>query len=539
MKWKKCLSILIAVCVVSVGLFITDANALKKVKLSKSEMKKADWLYFDRCTGCHGILRKGATGPSLLPEKMSKVPTAALAKIIYDGTDRGMPGWGEDGVITKEEAELLAKYIQLPVSAPPEMSLAKMKKTWEVLVPVNQRPTKVEHGRNLENFVSVILRDVSKVAIIDGDTKEVVSVQDTGFAVHTLRYSFTGRYLYTIARDGIATMIDLWSDPIKTVAKVRVCHEGRSVDSSKYKGPKGDFLDKLAIVGCYWPPSFVILDGQTLEPLKIVNTRGYTYDTNEYHPEVRVASIVASRFDPLWIVTAKESGKVLLVDYSDLEALKITTIDTERFLHDGGWDATGRYFIVAANMRNSLVVVDAKEHRLEAIVKTGNKPHPGRGANLIDPKYGPVFATPHIGEALVTLIGTDPDGAYKRYAWKVVRKLKPAGSGGLFIKTHPRSKHLWVDHPKGKGGSHRQISVFDITNLDAPPTVLTPTDRGRVVHFEYNKAGDEVWVSIWDKKGEIVVYDDRTLRVKTRITDPRLSTPTGKFNLYNTVHDVY
>ncbi|HSV86858.1 MAG TPA: cytochrome D1 domain-containing protein [Levilinea sp.] len=35
------------------------------------------------------------------------------------------------------------------------------------------------------------------------------------------------------------------------------------------------------------------------------------------------------------------------------------------------------------------------------------------------------------------------------------------------------------------------------------------------VHFEYNQAGDEVWVSIWGnadvpgKVGEIVVYDDK------------------------------
>ena len=49
--------------------------------------------------------------------------------------------------------------------------------------------------------------------------------------------------------------------------------------------------------------------------------------------------------------------------------------------------------------------------------------------------------------------------------------------------------------------------------------------------------------SVWgsaDKPGEtgeIVVYDDATLEEKARIPD--LITPTGKFNVYNTVHDVY
>ena len=37
----------------------------------------------------------------------------------------------------------------------------------------------------------------------------------------------------------------------------------------------------------------------------------------------------------------------------------------------------------------------------------------------------------------------------------------------------------------------------------------------------------------------IVVVDDRTRRLKAVIKDPRLVTPTGKFNVHNTVHDVY
>ena len=33
--------------------------------------------------------------------------------------------------------------------------------------------------------------------------------------------------------------------------------------------------------------------------------------------------------------------------------------------------------------------------------------------------------------------------------------------------------------------------------------------------------------------------DDKTLQLKTVIKDPRLITPTGKFNMHNTQHDVY
>jgi len=63
------------------------------------------------------------------------------------------------------------------------------------------------------------------------------------------------------------------------------------------------------------------------------------------------------------------------------------------------------------------------------------------------------------------------------------------------------------------------------------------------VHFEYNRDGTEVWVSLWGdaskpgETGEIVIYDDATLEEKARIEN--LVTPTGKFNVYNTVNDIY
>jgi len=508
--------------------------------LSGKEYERANWEYFNRCGGCHGMLRKGATGPALTPDKMKPIGTEKLAKIIFDGTEGGMPGWGAGvNVYTKEDADQLAKYIQMDPQVPPEFNMKDIRATWKVHVPVDKRPTKPVHHRNWENFFAVILRDAGKIAIIDGDTKEIVSIQDSGFAVHTLRYSKSGRYLYTIGRDAKATIVDLWMDPIQTIAEVKTGLDARSIESSKYESKKENYVDKLAVVGNYWPPSYVILDGLTLEPLKVISTRSYTYDTQEYHPEPRVASIVASHFYPEWVLNVKETGLILLVDYSDIKNLKVATIESERFLHDGGWDKSKRYFIVAANMRDKLVAIDTKTKKLEAIVETGVKPHPGRGANFKDPEFGWVYATPHLGEAAVALVGTDPKDKPEN-AWKVVRKLKVAGDGGLFIKTHPKSHHLWVDHTLSKDvEAQRSVTVYDIRHLNTAPKIIKLTDRGRIVHMEYNKGGNEVWISVWDRQGEIIVYDDKTLTEKARIKDPSLVTPTGKFNVYNTMLDIY
>jgi nitrite reductase (NO-forming)/hydroxylamine reductase len=52
-----------------------------------------------------------------------------------------------------------------------------------------------------------------------------------------------------------------------------------------------------------------------------------------------------------------------------------------------------RYFMVAANQSNKIAVIDTKEGKLAALVDVGKIPHPGRGANFIHPKFGPVWAT--------------------------------------------------------------------------------------------------------------------------------------------------
>lgn len=518
----------------------SDPNA---PAMSKAEFDAGRQIYFDRCAGCHGVLRKGATGKALLPDAMQKLGTEALKVFVGYGTPGGMPGFGTSNEMTEKEIEIMARYIQHPAPTPPEWGLKEMKASWKLLVPVEKRPTKKMNNLNLDNLFSVTLRDSGELALIDGDTKKIVTILKTGFAVHISRFSGSGRYLYTTGRDGLINLIDLWMETPETVATIRTGSDARSIDTSKFKG----FDDKIAIAGSYWPPAYVLMDGFTLEPKKVVSTRGYTYDEQEYHPEPRVASIVSSHIKPEFVVNVKETGKVLLVDYSDLKNLKTTEIEAERFLHDGGWDSSKRYFLVAANMRNTVSVVDTKDGKLAANVKVGTKPHPGRGANWNDVKYGPVWATGHLGDETIAVIGTDP-AKHKQNAWKVVRSLKNHGNGSLFVKTHPKSRNLWADAALSPDAELRQsVSVFDLKNLDKPAQVinlakLAGISEGRVTHPEYNKAGDEVWFSVWGpKNGEsaLVVMDDKTRKLKAVIKDPRLVTPTGKFNVYNTIKDVY
>ena len=513
--------------------------------LNEEEFAAATQLYFERCAGCHGVLRKGATGKPLTPDITRERGTEYLKALITYGSPAGMPNWGTSGELSPEQVDVMARFLQQEPPSPPEFGLDDMKATWKVIVAPEDRPERPQHKRDIENFFSVTLRDSGQVAIIDGDTKEIVSVLKTGYAVHISRLSASSRYVYTIGRDAKVDMIDLWMDPPRIVAELKVGLEARSVETSKYKG----YEDKYAIAGAYWPPQYVIMDGDTLEPIKVVSTRGMTVDTQEYHPEPRVAAIVASHENPEFIVNVKETGHILLVDYSDIDNLTVTDIGAARFLHDGGWDRSKRYFLTAANQSDKIAVVDSRERELVALIDVDKIPHPGRGANIDDPEFGPVWVTSALGNDKVTFLGTDPEG-HPDHAWKVVRVLHGQGGGSLFVKSHPTSKNLWVDSPLNPEEAISQsVAVFDIENLDAGYEVLPIAewaDLGpgpkRVVQPEFNKAGDEVWFSVWsgqEEESAIVVVDDKTRKLKHVIKGPEVITPTGKFNVYNTVEDVY
>ena len=93
------------------------------------------------------------------------------------------------------------------------------------------------------------------------------------------------------------------------------------------------------------------------------------------------------------------------------------------------------------------------------------------------------------------------------------------------------------------------VAVFDINDSDAGFVMLPIADRvdlgdgpKRIVQPEYNMAGDEVWFSVWSGKEQesaIVVVDDKTRTLKAVIKGPEMIAPTGKFNVYDTLNDIY
>ncbi|DAB40856.1 MAG TPA: nitrite reductase [Sulfurovum sp. UBA12169] len=500
-------------------------------ELTDTQFEATKNIYFDRCAGCHGLYRTGATGPLIDETRSEWIGTDGLAALLRYGTPRGMPNFGHSGILTETQITNLASYLQLPPPDAPPLPMEDIRASWNLIVPVSERPTQPAHSRDWENFFGVVERDAGKISIFDGSTHELVSRVDVGFAVHILRSSSTGRYFYAIGRDGLVTLIDLWTETPTVVATAKGCHDARSVDGSKSPG----YEDKYLIEGCYWPPQYVTFDGLTLEPLTradlpMTDIHGETLKEN------RVAAIIASHTEPIWVVSLKEAGYVNIVDYSQPNFPTVSSIAAEKFLHDGGWDSTKRYFMVAANANNKMAIIDVADRSLEAIISTGNTPHPGRGANWLDPVYGWVNASTHIGEGKMTVYGADPVN-HPQYAWSVVREITLPSAGSLFVKTHPNSPWVLMDMTlSANGTSHRQICAYSKENA-AIDRCFDVAQNGRAVHFEFNKDGSEVWISDWATDGAIIILDGQSLTEIDKIIG--LQTPTGKFNVHNTAHDVY
>ena len=59
--------------------------------MTMAEFDRAQKIYFQRCAGCHGVLRKGATGKPLTPDITQAKGTAYLKVFINQGSPAGMP----------------------------------------------------------------------------------------------------------------------------------------------------------------------------------------------------------------------------------------------------------------------------------------------------------------------------------------------------------------------------------------------------------------------------------------------------------------
>lgn len=493
--------------------------------LSDADFMKASSLYFNRCAGCHGVDRQGSAGNPLSDWQMRSRGDTHIREILHYGTPWGMPNWGTSDQLSSEEMSLLSRFLQRPAPKPPAFTQTDIKASWKLKVPVAKRPKTRQFPVAAEDLFASIQHDSGRLLLISAKSKKVLTDIDVGVAPHDIDVSLDGRYLYLIRRDGHVVLIDLFMEQPGIVAEVRVGLEARSIAVNQTSRPA------RVLTGSYWPEQYSILNAHTLEPIRTKSLGRHG---------ARISQITNLPNSLNFILATNDTNNLHMLNAARSRFKAVSRLEAPGLLRGGSFDSTGRYFLIPQRDAQ-VVVLDSKQKQLLEPIATPSLQGGSVGVSYEDPIYGAAWASSSMQGPYVVAVGTNPK---KRpdHAWKVIREVELPSAGSLFIGTHPSSSNLWVDLPLSASPKYSEaVMVIDqqskISKVRRLPIVqwagLTH-QRARVLHPQFNAAGDEVWLTVWsrqDRPSAIVVVDDKTLELKTIIQDTRLITPIRTFSL--------
>ena len=482
-------------------------------------------LYVQHCAACHGADRLGGTGPALIPEALARLNLEAARTVIANGRPATqMPGFA--ATITADDISARATYIASPLAQVPSWGVTQIEATRSTHpAPPVERPVFDADPLNL--FVVVETGD-HHVTILDGDRFEPIHRFASRFALHGgPKFTADGRYVFFASRDGWITKFDLWG--LKVIAEVRAGLNTRNIALSR---------DGAHVaVANYLPNTLVLLSARDLHVEKIIEVAdkdGKRSRVSAVYQAPALNSFIAALKDvaEIWeiatdpnappvytgLVHSHEKGMAeALAASSGLFALR--RIAVEEPLDDFFFDQAYRHLLGSARDGKSAAVVNLNVGRVIARVDMPGLPHLGAGISF-NHKGRRVMAAPHLKEAKVSVIDL--------HDWSVVKRIDTAGPG-FFMRSHENARYVFTDVMLGK--SKDTLHVIDKGTLEIVGS-LQPAPGKTAAHVEFDRYGRHILVSVWEKDGELVVYDANTLSEVKRL---KMSKPSGKYNVYNKI----
>jgi dihydro-heme d1 dehydrogenase len=313
---------------------------------------------------------------------------------------------------------------------------------------------------------------------------------------------------------------------LETVAEIRAGINTRNVAVSAD--------DRYVLVGNYLPHTLVVLDATDLSLIKIIpvtDGQGNSSRVSAVYDAAPRQSFIAALKDlkEVWEISYSDSPPTVFksTDY-DLKTdegltekgpFPVQRIKLDDYLDDFFFDQEYNNIIGAArNAKNGQVYNLNAKQKIADLDLTG-MPHLGSGITW---KYNNtvVLATPNLKENTVTIIDTKN--------WKTIKKIATKGPG-FFMRSHENSRYAWVD--VFVGPNKDLVHVIDKSTLEISAT-LNPSPQKTSGHIEYTRDGRFALLSIWEKEGELVVYEAETLKEVKRIP---MSKPVGKYNVFNKI----
>ncbi len=458
-------------------------------------------LYKEHCAECHGADRLGRQGPALLPQNLKRLRKKRAVGVIAKGRPATqMPSFDE--TLDKAQMAALASYIFTPLAKQPVWGEAEIEATRNIAVEVDKYIKAPLYKADPLNLFVVVETGDHHVTILDGDTFEPIHRFKSRFALHGgPKFTPDGRYVFFGSRDGWVTKFDLYT--LEVLAEVRAGINTRNIAIS----PDGSSI----AVANYLPHSLVMLSARDLEVEKVFEVKAENGESSRvsavYQAPKRKSFIAALKDVPeIWEITLDKGPK--------LRRIKI-----EEPLDDFFFDQSYRHLLGSARDGKSAVVIDiAKGEHVKRIGLPG-LPHLGSGITWRH-EGRTVMATPHIKEGKVSVINLGD--------WSVVKTIETKGPG-FFMRSHEKTPYAWTDV---FFGPHRDLMhVIDKRTLQIVKT-LRPVPGKTAAHVEFDRYGRHAIVSIWDKKGAIIIYDAETLEEVKRLP---MSKPSGKYNVWNKI----
>jgi len=474
----------------------------------------AQQLYAENCATCHGMDRGGYIGPGLNSERYANFPEIALAAIISAGMPGTlMPPWGKR--LSTDEIAQLASFVKNNPKDELKWDMRDIRLSLEVYVAdESSLPNQPTYPiTNLDNLMAVMSRGTysngqkSKVVFFNGENNQIVGEIPTWKAPHLVDYHPNNpRWAYVKTDGGRVFKVDLFS--MKAVRSIQVGFTGPSLAVS--------WDGRYIAAGSFVPNTAVILDANTLEPIKYFDLKGISPDGEMVSADS--GSITATPYGNYFAIALEKAGQVWIIslDKSGMPVTKIKNVG--RHLHDAFLTKDGRYLTIAAYDDNKLVVIDFETKKVVKDIPAGCTPHTGSGAiTKIGSRmvaFGTNFGSgSSCDKTVVTIFDAD--------TFEVIKQL-PVIGGTESPAAHPQAPYVVVDIISGANAD--KIQFIDKESLKVVKTISV----GGHSHFpEYTANGKYLYVSAGYAGNKVVIYDSQTLK---KVKEVSLEVPAGIFS---------
>ena len=479
---------------------------------TSDDAQKMHKLYEENCASCHGSDLGGFIAPGLNSETLKGRSPTALRTIIMAGSfDTLMPPFY--GRFTDDEIRGLVKHLQTtPKLANPAWTVDDIKASIKVYVKDESTlPAKPTYEiDDINNIIGVAARGKygrgsgSKAVFINSVTHKQIGEIPTGAAAHIIDYNPANpRWAYVKNDTAEIFKVDLYS--MQVVRSVKTGFNGPGLGVSRD--------GKYIMAGSYVPHNAVILDADTLEPLKTFELEGVDPDGKMVTSDSGM--VIGTPFADIFAIALENAGQVWVVDLK--EGFPVTKIENVgRHLHDAFLTHGGSKLMVASYDDSIVTAIDLKDRKIIKKLEAGCVPHVGGGAAVeVDGRtlgFGTNFGD--CDKMVVSVWDLDK--------MEVVKQV-PVSGGTESPAAHANAPYVAVDIIS-KDRRARTVQLIDKKTLDVVKTL----DVGGHAYFpEYSADGKFLYVSAGYSGDEVVVYDSTSLQ---KVASIAMESPAGIFS---------